>query len=115
MAFLVLIVASLAISCKTSQTESTQPTFDLSLLLEKNREPSQMEELKKLKIKDMKRISRSQNLWMITVKSDASPDVVKASLDSLATVIEVKILTNDEQSKTNSTNTKKATSKPIKN
>ena len=112
------ITTLLLVQCKsanqTQSLEENQEAVPILLLLQDDLTPLDLEAIKSIKVESSKRISRSQNKWM--VKIAASESVVNETIGKLqkdSRVIEVSKIT--EESSDTTINSKSGKSGPIKN
>jgi len=113
--FPVLLVFVLA--CKTTRTDQTSQELPVqfSILLEDKLKLNEIAALEPVEIKTAKRISKSQNLWLVTLASGpASGDARLSDLEASPGILEVKKLNTDTNKPSNSKNVKKAKTSPIK-
>ncbi|MEQ8904627.1 hypothetical protein [Ekhidna sp.] len=111
------ITTLLLVQCKsanqTQSLEENQEAIPILLLLQDDLTPSDLEAIKSVKVESMKRISRSQNKWMVKI---ANEYVVNETIEKLGKdegVIEVSRV-SDEALHT-PINSKSGKSGPIKN
>lgn len=117
-AFLIVFIL-LLIQCKTADvgqgdSDNVQPTSFI-LLLSDDLSPADLEIVKSMKVESMKRISRSQNQWMVKVVEDQAKVVtLLEKLKEDKRVSEVSIEGKTQKSD-NLKNTKSGKSGSIKN
>jgi len=114
----ILLLALCFAQCKSANQNGSNLTEQnpshLMVLFEEDVMPEKLAMLKDFKIADMKRTSRSQNLWMI--KLEEAGDIQKL-IDACSSSDQVKEVYKVDQSATSetNTNTKSGKSNPIKN
>lgn len=105
------------IQCKSTSQQATtidSAPIPVILLLQEDTSPADLSLIKSLSVESMKRISRSQNKWMLKIAEDQKvvDDLIK-NLKNDEKVFEVSV---DEQNQLNqNTNTKSGKSGPVKN
>lgn len=104
--------------CKPTSQQATsvnQESIPLIILLEEDVSPADLSAVKSLSVESMKRISRSQNKWMVKMAEEQSVvDEFISTLKNDSRVIEISMM-NDENKPTQTTNTKSGKSGPVKN
>ncbi len=107
--------------CKSSQSNLTevseqQKVDHMLVLLANNVDPTDLEIIRSFNIKETKRVSRSQNQWMIKIDHLSDQDIkkLKEKLELESRVLKVSDVSNGTSMESN-TNTKSGRTKPIKN
>lgn len=101
-------------SCKSLEQKSPPTTHNIILLMSEGMEPQKTEALRDYTLLKSNRISRSQNMWMITIETTNKIDEILAVLRSSSDVTTAEPDNSSIEDSSNSTNSKKAKTKPIK-
>lgn len=112
--FLALGLAML-FSCKSSDQSTSQASVEptnLIVLLQEGISPESIDLLRSINKDDMKRISRSQNQWMIKLSDQKIASDLKTKLEQDERVIEISMGDKNESETTKSA--KSGKSSPIK-
>ena len=102
----------LIMSCRSADQPSLDKPVTISLLLEDDLELDQIRELGKDEVRSGKKISRTQNLWMVTInRSSKNIDGIIEEISKNKGVIEIREVKEGQNGATNISNSKKSKAK----
>lgn len=111
-----ILITLLLVQCKSAsvgQIEDNETAIPVILLLADNVSPADLESLKSVEIQSMKRISRSQNQWIVNIVGEQETNSLLEKLKQDNGVKEVYL--DKANASEPITNTKSGKSDPIKN
>lgn len=102
----ILVLSIFLFNCKSQKSETTQEFVKYVILCKKNYEPKQEDFLPHFSLTDAKKVNKTKNEWLITVKkSDKNLTEIEDFLKNFPFIIS---FASSTPSKSNSVNSKKS-------
>ncbi|MEP2024232.1 MAG: hypothetical protein ABJH98_03450 [Reichenbachiella sp.] len=105
----------LIFSCKSADVSTNEMSYAYVVLFDENTTPFEIDELNQFETKELKRTSRSQNLWQLKIITTKPEDEIRELLSDCPSILKLNKIENIAEEPTNSINSKNGKSKPIKN